>query len=311
MTIALFDPSIASENLGDQIIRQSVLRELTDLMPTQQVIHVPTQDIIGRKSMRMARQADWRIVGGTNLLTSHMLKYRQWQIGWLDASRIGEVLLCGVGWWQYQDAPDAYTRSVLKRVLSRDGIHSVRDEYTKDKLAQIGIVNVVNTGCPTMWDEDFGKKSVSKKKMTDVLFTITDYHQNPERDKLLLMNLRSLYERLLFWPQGSGDLAYLSTLDDLRGIKVIEPTVSAFDLALASGVDFVGTRLHAGIRAIQKGVRAIIIETDNRAKEIARTSGLTVVGLGDDDTLEKAVNGRLGPVSVDRENITLWRSQFH
>lgn len=310
MTIALFDPSIASENLGDQIICQSVMRELTGMMPTQQIIHLPTQEIIGRRSIRISRQADWRIVGGTNLLTSHMLKYRQWQIGLLDASRMGKVILCGVGWWQYQDAPDAYTRSILRRLLSREGLHSVRDEYTKDKLSEIGITNVVNTGCPTMWGADFGKVGTPARKMDDVVFTITDYHRKPDRDRLLLETLRSLYRRIFFWPQGSGDLAYLSSIDDLSDIMVQEPSVNAFDDVLGSGVDFVGTRLHAGIRAIQKGARAIFIETDNRAKEIARKTGLTVVRLDNSQALENAVKRPLQQVTVDRESIALWRSQF-
>lgn len=34
-------------------------------------------------------------------------------------------------------------------------------------------------------------------------------------------------------------------------------------------MDFVGTRLHGGIRAMQHKQRAIIIEIDNRAKEIS------------------------------------------
>ena len=131
MSIALFDPSIASANLGDEIIREAVLRELRTLIPDQHIIFLPTQERAGLRSQRLAGKARWRIVGGTNLLSSHMLRYRQWQVGLVNSARLGPVILMGVGWWQYQNAPDLYTRMVLRRLLSRAGVHAARDEYTR------------------------------------------------------------------------------------------------------------------------------------------------------------------------------------
>lgn len=310
MTIALFDPSVGSMNLGDEIIREAVVRELSSLMPSQQIIGLPTQDIIGRRSIRISRNADWRIVGGTNLLSSHMLKYRQWRINLADALRMGTVILCGVGWWQYQERPDRYTSAVLRRVLDRDAIHSVRDEYTRSKLIEIGVPNVVNTGCPTMWDVDFNALSLKSGKSEGVVFTVTDYHKNVERDRLLLKTLRDFYPTIYFWPQGSGDLEYLTNIDDIADIVVIDPNVPSFDAVLSKNVDFIGTRLHAGIRALQKGVRAIIIETDNRAKEIANTTGLTVIKVEDRSELVNAIGADLKPITMNNANIALWRSQF-
>ncbi|WP_230291762.1 polysaccharide pyruvyl transferase family protein [Croceicoccus sp. Ery5] len=311
MTIALFDPSISSENLGDQIIRDAVLTELTRRMPEQQIVHLPTQEIIAKHSIRIACEADWRIVGGTNLLSAHMLRYRQWQIGWRTARRIGPVLLCGVGWWQYQGKPDAYTKAVLRAALSRDGLHSVRDEYTKQKLASIGITNVVNTGCPTMWAEGFGQEASRTKRSNAVLFTLTDYHPNPDRDRLLIGVLKSIYEDLLFWPQGKGDRRYLSSLECDDGIRVIEPSLSAFDSLLKPGaIDYVGTRLHGGIRAIQNGVRTIIVAIDNRSTELAKQTGLPVVEALNDSRLRASIIGSVPQISVNAEAIAQWRAQF-
>ena len=53
----------------------------------------------------------------------------------------------------------------------------------------------------------------------------------------------------------------------------MSPTLEAFDNLLESEIDldYIGTRLHAGIRAIQKKRRSIIIGVDNRALEMQKT----------------------------------------
>ena len=42
-------------------------------------------------------------------------------------------------------------------------------------------------------------------------------------------------------------------------------------------IDYVGTRLHAGIHALNHGIRSIIVEVDNRSAEIAKDTNLPVI----------------------------------
>ena len=42
-------------------------------------------------------------------------------------------------------------------------------------------------------------------------------------------------------------------------------------------LDYVGTRLHAGIRALSKGHRSLVISIDNRAECIGADTGLPVL----------------------------------
>lgn len=313
MSIALFDPSIASENLGDQIIIDAVVRELTDIFPTEQLVHLPTQEVVSRRTFRLARAAERRFVGGTNLLSSHMTKYRQWQVGLLSTLFMKDITLLGVGWWQYQDKPGIYTSTVLSRILSKNVKHSVRDQYTKDQLGKIGIENVINTGCPTMWRlTDSHCKSILVKKSSRVVFTLTDYKRDVVNDRALISLLRELYETVTFWPQGSFDLSYLKTLTDVSGIEILPPTLAAFNENLARGeVDFVGTRLHGGVRALQRKRRALILAVDNRAVEISRDTGLPVVDRAD---LERVriwiLNPSSPPVTMNHAAIAQWKSQF-
>ncbi|MDQ7250233.1 polysaccharide pyruvyl transferase family protein [Dongia sedimenti] len=313
MTVALFDPSIASENLGDQIIIDAVVREISDLFPAEQVVHLPTQEVVGRRTFRIARNARERLVGGTNLLSSHMLRYRQWKVGLAARFLLKDVVLMGVGWWQYQDDPDWYTRQIILSTLSKRRSHAVRDEYTKQKLEKIGLANVLNTGCPTMWrlDEKLCA-SIPARKASDVVFTLTDYKPNRETDVALIDLLRKRYARLFFWPQGSGDLAYLQSIAPLNGIEMVAPTLAAYDALLDShDLDFVGTRLHGGIRALQKRRRALIVAVDNRSLEISRDTGLpteerkAVERIS--DRIERTESTRL---ALRLNEIAAWKTQF-
>lgn len=313
MSLALFNPSIASGNVGDSIIIDAVLRELSNVFPDESVIHIPTQDVVGSVSKRIASECVHRFVGGTNLLSSQMLKYKQWKINIFDSQKMRDITLMGVGWWQYQKSPDLYTSVLLRRVLSKKKIHSVRDEYTKVKLSAIGITNVLNTGCPTMWgltSEHCAK--VSNEKAASVVFTLTDYKRLPHIDRKLIDTLKKMYKTVYFWPQGTGDLKYIHSLSP-SGVRILPMTLSAFNTLLDSetSLDFVGTRLHGGVRALQKKRRTLILAVDNRAREISKDTKLPVVEREDFEAIENWIQSPCRPnIKMDFDAINSWRRQF-
>lgn len=313
MTIAVFNPSIASTNLGDEIIVDAVRREASFIFPLEQFINIPTQEKIGAISIGHSRRARHRIVGGTNLLSSRMLRYKQWQINILQAFFLRDVTLMGVGWWQYQNRPDIYTRAVLNMVLSSGKIHSVRDEYTKKKLNSIGIINVINTGCPTMWQLTSEHcAAIPQAKASTVIFTLTDYNKSVENDKALIALLKKNYSQVLFWPQGAGDLTYLKTLGT-EGLSIIGPSLDAYDEVLSneSSIEFIGTRLHGGIRALQKKKRSLILAVDNRAREIGLDTGLNVMDRSELSAVEAWIQAEAPTkIKMNWENINKWKNQF-
>ena len=54
-------------------------------------------------------------------------------------------------------------------------------------------------------------------------------------------------------------------------------------------LDYVGTRLHAGVRAMQKGRRSIILSIDNRAREMGKDYNLNVIERNDIYKLEEYI----------------------
>ena len=289
--ISVFDTSIASYNIGNQIIMDAVREELTELFPESFIIPLPIEDIKANVR-RYNDMSGITFVGGTNVLNTNIRKYRQWDLSLHNIIRLSNIVLIGCGWWQYETQPiTKYTQWAFNRIFSKNYIHSVRDEYTRCKLASIGI-DSINTSCPTLWRiTDKVVNQIPKEKKKAVLITLTDYNQNKERDtKLLDICLRN-YETVYLFPQGTGDISYITELGYLNRLQIISPRLSKYNEMLETGnVDYIGTRLHAGIRALQKSTRSFIIAIDNRAKEMSRDFGLPVLDEKELDKLETLIN---------------------
>ncbi|MFN2302231.1 MAG: polysaccharide pyruvyl transferase family protein, partial [Anaerolineales bacterium] len=123
-TVGLIDPSLEQGgqwdvNLGDNIIVESVCSVLKDLCGLRVLTKIPSLRKLTGRHYHQLKNCSYIIVGGSNLLSSNMNKYRQWMITLLDLFRLKNVILLGVGWWQYQQNPNLYTKLLLRRVLHR------------------------------------------------------------------------------------------------------------------------------------------------------------------------------------------------
>jgi polysaccharide pyruvyl transferase WcaK-like protein len=267
--------------MGDHIIVDSIKRHLREIVPDAIFVTVPTHEYLGPESFKLLDSSEVRLVCGTNLLASHMDQYKQWKLGGLEFAALRELTLLGCGWWQYQEAPNAYTELLLNRILSGKTVHSVRDGYTLAKLSGLNGKSVVNTTCPTLWSlTPQHLKSIPDRKGLDVVTTLTDYKADPAADRFLLEHLSARYRNVYVWIQGTGDFTYLKKLaSDLPKVRVVAATLEAYDRLLSSSLDldYVGTRLHAGVRALQKKRRALILAVDNRAREISSDTALPCI----------------------------------
>ena len=282
-SICLLDTSITSKNMGDHIIVDSIRRILEDNFPETIFINIATHDYLSPEAYKIIASCDISIVCGTNLLCGNLETYKQWKIQSKDFLMLRNVVLMGVGWWQYQETISQYSSTFYNLCLSNSTIHSVRDQYTLEMLKKACPNKlVVNTACPTMWT--LSKKhteqinNAAKINASCCVTTITDYKADPERDVEMINHLFKCYDNVFVWIQGSGDLDYLKKLEPRfeKNLQYISPTLSAYDYFLRDQkrVDFIGTRLHAGIRALQWGHPATIVEVDNRAQEISKDTGL-------------------------------------
>jgi len=310
--IALLDTSIGTLNIGDKIIIDSINKEMKEMFKNNFVVNIPTHDKISNISRNKIANSDFAFFGGTNALSSNMNTYNQWKVNLIDSSKINNVILLGVGWWQYQKNPNLYTKILLNRLLSSKFNHSVRDNYTKEKLNSIGIKNVINTGCPTLWSlvPDHCRQ-IRSEKGKKVIFTLTDYNRNKHLDEKFINILIDQYEEVYMWIQGSDDYEYAKELN--RKIKFVNPSLVEFDKFLNnnSDADYIGTRLHGGIRAMQNKIRSIIIGIDNRALEMGKDFNLNILDRNSIEKLSDIVNDDMKTdVKLNMDNINMWKNQF-
>jgi len=144
------------------------------------------------------------------------------------------------------------------------------------------------------------------------VFTLTEYNKNPQKDLALLNLLEKHYAHLYFWPQSFGDVSYVRELVGNR-CRVLPPDLEALDACCRrKGLIMFGTRLHAGIRALQHACRTIIVAVDNRATEMGRDFNLPVIQRADIEARLKNLLTSQWPTDVrlDFEAIRSWRSQF-
>lgn len=94
---------------------------------------------------------------------------------------------------------------------------------------------------------------------------------------------------------------------------VLERSLPGLDTFIQSGVsfDYIGTRLHGGMRCLQNQRRALIIEVDNRATEIAKDTGLPTVKRDGFATISGWIEGAVRPsIHLPLDAIAQWRGQF-
>lgn len=325
--ITLLDPSISnsdgipSANLGDIIIADSVLDEMVNLFPDYELVRISTHTYLNKKDYENIKKSEYTFIGGTNLLSSNIREYNQWKVslkkGYYLFPNLKNIVLLGVGWWQYQHNPTLITKLFYRKALGKYYLHSVRDEYTKSMLSQCGRENILNTSCPTTWG--LGDYNPIFDSESDILFTLTDYNQDViEDNKLLELILKSCDEKIYFFPQGYDDTKYLNSLNSFKKnssrITILDYRISEFNNLIYRNrnIRYIGTRLHGGIRCMQNNIPSLIIAIDNRAIEISKDINIPIVKRTDYDMMKLWLEGnfKFPKIELPHQSIKAWREQF-
>ena len=321
--IVLFDTSVGSLNQGDNIIMRAVRENLHSILhdnfvmtlPTHTPCFYPFQEKMENKRFNILSNADYKFICGTNMINYNMKeKFPNWNTYSWNCKEYTDCILLGVGNTGVKDdlKVSKATKTVLEKILSKEFVHSARDEKTSNILKELGF-NALNTGCPTTWylTPDFCE-SINKTKRQNAVFTLTDYLQDFVYDQKLIDELKKNYEKVYFWPQGSGDYEYFCKLKNTEEIIVISPDVNSYEYVLNNGdVDYIGTRLHAGIFAMQCRVRAFILGVDNRALDMAKTFGINCIKREELENFSAIVEKEhLTKVNIHIKEIEEWKAQF-
>lgn len=312
-TIAVVDTSICTDNLGDEIIMDAVNDVIAELFPNAYIFRVPSHEALSDRTHKFIDLANFIFIGGTSILSSNIKPYGNWRLRSEDVRKYGatHTICLGTGCIGYMPAPTLETRNMLLTALSNQFVHSVRDEYTGDHLANVGLA-AINTSCPTMWSlttEHCAR--IPSTRAPDVVFTLTYWRANIEADRAFVELLRRIYRKIYFFPQQQADWKYFR-LFGWEDVRLIRPSVGGYNHFLENeDVDFVGTRLHGGIRALQKQRRALILSVDNRAAELSKDTRLPTAPRADIRAIREWIEGS-SPTVIDlpQDAIVKWKMQF-
>lgn len=314
--ICIFNTAIGTDNLGDYIIMHYCNQILHELFGDCKFTNISTHQVPTETNEDLVKQTKFKFVCGTNLLTSHIEEWWNWRLpdGFRKKLNYRNSILLGIGWGNYQDECSSYSKMIYRSMLNSNLIHSVRDTYTEKKLKAAGITNVINTGCPTMWRlTPAFCRSIPTQKARDVITTITDYRRDIEKDNQMFRILSRNYRNVYLWLQGKNDKAYLSQFDVPENLVIIPRSIEAYEEKLSQGnIDYVGTRLHAGIFALNHSIRSIIIAVDNRAIEIAKDTNIPLILREDlEYELEKLIlDNWQTEIQIKEDNISKFKNQF-
>lgn len=321
--ILFLDTSVATLNIGDEIINASIKKNFIEIYKDNYIFNLPThtktfswyQKILYKNRMRPYIEADFKFFCGTNALYSNMFRpLPNWNINLMDCSLYRDTILLGVGLGVNSNSINLYTKLLYKNILSDKYIHSVRDEKTKEYLKKIGF-EAYNTGCPTLWGlTESHCLQIPEKKASKCVFTLTSYNADMERDKNMIEIIDRNYDDVYFFPQCIEDIKYLNILIPNHKYKMVSPNLASYKEFLEKGdVDYIGNRLHGGIFAIQNKIRSIIVAIDYRAIEMNKNYKFPCIKREDvNDELEILINKnwKTQILGVDFYLVDKWKRQF-
>ena len=325
-TITLLDTAVGSTNKGDEIIMKCIYEGFSELFDNYFILSTPTHlqgnsfiQSIGRKlptSAQAIADSTYKFVCGTNLINNNMLRRtNQWNVNLFNIRYIENSICIGVGKLNSPGKKgEFYTKALYKKLLNQDYIHSVRDENTFNYFQSLGL-KVLNTRCVTMWKlkKDFCK-TIRQEKADSVVFTLTDYNRDKKRDLQMVNIIMENYNNIYFWPQGMYDEDYLKEIlpVGIEKIHILAPNVNAYEKILSKEIDYIGTRLHAGIFALRNSSRSIIISIDDRMNGLKKYFSKEVfVNRNDIEELNNRINSKIVvEVDLDENAIHQFKQQF-
>jgi polysaccharide pyruvyl transferase WcaK-like protein len=307
MDVGLLDTSLHSENDGDQIIVSSIQQLFPELLGLPRI---PTHQKLDANDRHRASTLDGLVVTGTNLLSADIYRLKQWPLDRRSVRSLeGRLIFLGVGWWQYQGRIKRRTVRALRRLTNDTVPIAARDSYTSSRLNEIGVENL-NTGCPTMWNLPTELPALGGS--SEVVFTLTNYNSKKATDERIVAHLAQRYNRVHIWPQSDQDRLLLDSMSLPKNAEVSGRGLTHLDEIL-KGRDYVGTRLHAGVRAAQLGRPALVLAVDNRAVEIGRDTGFPTVRRDDGlEAIDKGFEQASTPTALrlPHDAIETWTNLF-
>ncbi len=308
--LVILDTAAGSESCGDRIIVDSCVAVCTEIFSGKQLRKSPAYAYDPALKLQ---EDEVKILCGSDFLMAEKRGYREFAGG---IKKYRNICLMGADACQLgiDQNISEYSKKLLRYILHSKYLHAVQDERTRRILEQIGIKNVVNTGCPSLWKLTKEHcRTIPTDKGKSVVVALEDGGGDEKRDLLLLQMLGTFYKEVYIWIRRKSDYHYLRRSADMEKCKIILPSLENLDKVLSrEGVDYIGTQMYAGIRSLGFGRRSLIIGESDKAEAFAVESNLPFLRKNAlEDGLEHWImDKKRTEIRIPDKEIEMWKKQF-
>lgn len=321
--IVVFDTALGTSNNGDEIIMESIHNEFKELIDNNFSLRLAThvnnfsflQMFRNNGKINYFKSADYKFIFGTNLIAQKRIGKvnSQWQLKLSNVPIYEGCILVGAGCTFSGNKVDPLAKKLYKKVLSGKYYHSVRDEQTKKIVESLG-VKAINTGCPTLWcfTPEFCE-DIPVKKSEECIITVSGYADqfDTQMDQKMVDIVKGNYKKVYCYIQTTEDEKYLKTLKNTQDIICVYSLNKYKEILNTKDIDYIGTRLHGGIYAMQNKSRSIIISIDHRARGFYETNNIPILERNSMDKLDGMINSEFKTeIRINQKAIDSFKNQF-
>ncbi len=328
--VLLFDTALATSNIGDEIIFESAKEALDPIIRDAAIYRMGTH-VVNYSAFQMfvhkfirpdskiraiCDKADYKFICGTNLLMDDLISPRpQFMLNYANKSLYYNAVMVGVGRVSdYNSFKNSYTVGLYRKVFSGRYLHSVRDEETKNVLKTIGI-DSINTGCPTLWMLTKERcAEIPRVKARNAVFSLSGYRQqsDPASDMKMVECILRNYDKVYAWIQTACDEEYVRKILNGRGnVKFVYSLDRFAEILKCGDIDYIGTRLHGAVFAMQHGVRSLVIAVDERARGFHESNNLPILEREKIELLESVIKAEIvTDIRIKEKEIRDFLGQF-
>lgn len=286
----------ALKNVGDFLIFNKAKELITHfLKPSNTLIHKRTDDFRDQISKINETDAIF-ICGGPGYRKLFYPKVYPFLEYYEEIT--APVIPYGLGWqglprylptrFKFSPMSEEFIRKIHRKIP----VSTTRDEITKEVLNQIGVTNVINTGCPTLFEFDKMANKQTFHKPASISSVVISMAQDPHLHRQNVDLLRAVgqlfpdAEKYALFHRGIGadeqttkdegeDLRKLVAKSSDSGYEIIDLAYDINQMRIYRDADLhIGYRVHGHAFSVSHRIPSFLLWEDGRGQGMSGNLGL-------------------------------------
>lgn len=293
----------SKNNAGDYLIKYRAKQLFAEIRPDREIIDINGWETLSLSNLYVINESKALILMGGPALVEDMIPRVYGLSNVIDEIKV-PIVLMGIGWksqegnWEdtYNYKLNFKTSKLIQKINNSGYLSSVRDYHTLNALRFNGCENVLMTGCPAYYDQNYINTEFTPQIVKKAAFSLgVSFIDSPSMLELMKENILACQDR---FSENEFEVVFHHSLDrekfssaynslsyhvkmhnefanwlDSKSIKYVDISGSAENLMnYYTNVDLhIGYRVHAHIFMNSISKKSILISEDGRAKGVKGT----------------------------------------